>query len=98
MSFSISSQQWKDIARSCEMTVFSLFIAVSVNTFATAGLSGLARYYVETLRRLPFVNSIVSAVVASEVKGALTLLTGADRCDQSTGTKLVSIPVSFMFF
>lgn len=92
------SLKWQDIARSCEMSVFALFIAISANTVVSRGLSGLAKYYVETLRKLPFVNSIISAVVANEVKGALTLLAGEDKRDEAAVVKMVTIPVSIYRF
>jgi len=80
------------------MSVFALFIAISANTVVSRGLSGLAKYYVETLRKLPFVNSIISAVVANEVKGALTLLAGEDKRDEAAVVKMVTIPVSIYRF
>jgi hypothetical protein len=87
------SLKWADIARTCEISVFALFVAISVNIIATSGMSGLTKYYVETLRKLPFVNNIISAVVASEVKGAMTLLAGGDG-EKKGDVKMVTIPVS----
>ena len=84
-----------DLCRTCEFGVFALFIAISANIGVSSGVSGLARYYVETLRKLPFVNSLIRSILDNEVKGALGLLTGAnDSGATAIEAKLLSIPVS----
>lgn len=77
--------------QACQMIVFVLFGAISANVTYNFGVSGLVQYYIEQIRRLPFVNSIIKSVLSGEVKGAVKMLTGVDR-DKASAPPLIPIP------
>lgn len=71
----------------------TLFLAISANVCCKYGFSGLTRYYVEQLRKLPFAEGIIKMVLDSEVRGAVSMLTGAKGSDGTASKpKLVQIP------
>ena len=74
-----------------QLVVFVLFSAISVNVTYNFGASGLVQYYIEQIRKLPFVNSIIKTVLQGEVKGAVKMLTGVDR-DKTVAPPLIPIP------
>ena len=55
------------------------FLLAGLNILATDGLQGLTRDFVRFLRKLPGVNSVISLVLAGEVKGAMKLLVDSKK-------------------
>ncbi len=73
----------------------ALYIAVGLvvaKTIATEGMGGVVRDFTYLLRRLPLVNSVIEAVLDSEVKGAMKLLAGSDEESSATVNNLMEIP------
>jgi len=95
----MSSRYLSTLSSGAQRAVVIGVVAVCLNTLYKEGFRGLSRDVVQFLRRLPGINALLSRVLDSEVKGALSLLGGDKQAAGGTGsgaveavTPLVPIP------